>query len=255
MFLSAEMQLIYKFANAPIRMFPYPHVLVHDVFPADFYLELRRHLPPSGAYKSLKAMGRVRSGYPDTRGVLPLTPDEVAALSEPYRSFWDRTARWLLGGPFGQVVLQKFGPLLAQRFENPAAVQFHHEALVVQDRTNYKLGPHTDSPAKIFSLLFYLPADDSMPHLGTSMYLPKDPAFTCPGGPHHQFEGFNRLLTVPYVPNTLFGFLKTPNAFHGVEPIAETNVERALLLYDIKSEDAPAAPSQPEIKPLTQFSF
>jgi hypothetical protein len=60
---------------------------------------------------------------------------------------------------------------------------------------------------------------------------------------------------VPYVPNTLFGFMKTPNAFHGVEPIAETNVERALLLYDIKFEDVPAAPTAPGINPHTQFSF
>lgn len=255
MFSSAEMQLIYKVANAPIQMFPYPHILAHDVFPEDFYRALRQHLPPSSAYKSLKAMGRASSDYPDTRAVLPLTPDDVAALSEPYRSFWDQTARWLLGGPFGQVVLQKFDPLLAHRFENPAAVQFHHEALIVQDRTTYSLGPHTDSPAKVLSLLFYLPADASMPHLGTSMYLPKDPTFTCPGGPHYGFEGFNRLLTMPYAPNTLFGFMKTSNAFHGVEPVAEPDVERALLLYDITIANVPAIPAQPETKPRTQFSF
>jgi len=63
------------------------------------------------------------------------------------------------------------------------------------------------------------------------------------------------VLTAPYVPNTLFAFLKTPNAFHGVEPIAEPNVERALLLYDIAVKAVPAAPPEPEIKPRTQFSF
>ena len=255
MFSNAELQLIYKVANTPIQMFPYPHFVVHDVFPDDFYRELRRHLPPSSAYKSLKALGRVSSGYPDERVVLPLTPDEVAALSEPYRSFWDQTARWLLGGPFAQVLLQKFNELLAHRFPDPAAVRFHHEALVVQDRTNYWLGPHTDTPAKVFSLLFYLPADDSRPHLGTSMYLPSDPQFTCPGDRHHDFNGFIRLLTVPYLPNSLFGFMKTSNSFHGVEPISEPNIERALLLYDIKVENASAESVQPGNKPPTQFSF
>ncbi len=255
MFSSAEMQLIYKVANAPIQMFPYPHILVHDVFPEDFYRALREHLPPNNAYKTLKALGRVSGNYPDTRGVLPLTPDEVAALPEPYRSFWDETARWLLGGPFGQFVLQKFAPLLAHRFENPTAVDYHHEALVVQDHTNYSLGPHTDSPAKVLSFLFYLPADASRPHLGTSMYLPKDLSFTCPGGPHHGFEKFNRVLTAPYVPNTLFGFMKTPNAFHGVEPIAEPDVERALMLYDIKAKNVPAASAPPASAPRTQFTF
>ena len=254
MFSSAEMQLIYRVANAPIQMFPYPHILVHDVFPEEFYRELRKHLPPGSAYKSLKAMGRVGSDYSDQRFVLPLTPDEVSMLSEPYRSFWDQTAQWLLGGPFGQILLQKFGPLLAHRFPNPAAVEYHHEALVIQDRTNYKLGPHTDSPAKVLSLLFYLPANASMPHLGTSMYVPKDPSFTCPGGQHHAFAGFVRLLTMPYVPNTLLGFMKTPNAFHGVEPISEPNIERALLLYDVKHQAVAAVPAQPAV-PHTRFSF
>ncbi len=251
MFSNAESQLIYKVANAPIRMFPYPHILVHDVFPADFYRALREHLPPGSAYKTLTALGRVQGNYPDTRVVLPLTKAEVAALPELYRDFWNETSRWLLGGMFGQVVLQKFGPLFAQRFADPAAVRFHQEGLVIQDRTHYSLGPHTDTPRKVVSFLFYLPADDSMPHLGTSMYLPKDPSFTCPGGPHHGFEGFNRLLTMPYVPNTLFGFMKTPDAFHGVEPIAEPHVERALMLYDIYTENVAPAPDQSS----TRFSF
>ncbi len=255
MFSSAEMQLIYKVANTPIQMFPFPHVLVHDVFPQDFYRTLREHLPPGSAYKPLKALGRVYGNYPETRVVLPLTPDEVAALPEPYRSFWHETAGWLLGGPLGQIVLQKFSSLLARRFKDPEAVEYENEALVVQDRTTYALGPHTDLPAKVFSFLFYLPADASKPHLGTSMYVPKDPSFICPGGPHHAFEKFERMLTMPYVPNTLFGFMKTPNAFHGVEPITEPEVERALLLFDIKVKDVPAAPAPPETNPKTQFSF
>ncbi len=253
MFSNAEAQLLYKVANAPIQMYPYPHILVHDVFPADFYRALRQHLPPNDAYKSLKALGRVSANYPETRAVLPVTPEEVAQLAEPYRSFWDQTARWLLGGPFGQIVLHKFGPLFAPRFPDPAALQFHHECLVIQDRTNYSLGPHTDASRKVVSFLFYLPADDAMPHLGTSMYLPKDQSYTCPGGPHHRFDGFNRLLTMPYVPNTLFGFIKTPNSFHGVEPIAESHVERALMLYDVYADVASPAPGAAAAE--TKFSF
>lgn len=255
MFLNAEMQLIYRVANAPVHMFPYPHILVHDVFPDRFYCEMREHLPPNSAYKSLKAMGRVSSGYPDERVVVPLTPDDVAELDEPYRSFWDQTGRWLLGGPFTNILLQKFGPLLAQRFENLAAMQFDHEAFVIQDRTNYRLGPHTDAPAKVLSLLFYLPADDSKPHLGTSMYVPDDPSFTCDGSKHYEFKGFHRLLTMPYVRNTLFAFMKTPNAFHGVEPVTEPNIERALLLYDIKTAKDAATPQGAAPAANTKFSF
>src|SRR6185503_14885726 len=96
-FADPEMQLMYKVANAPIADFPYPHILVHDVFPGDFYQELRRHLPPAAAFKSLKALGRVTGDYPESRGVLLLVPDQVNQLDEPYRAFWSRTAEWLIG--------------------------------------------------------------------------------------------------------------------------------------------------------------
>ena len=60
---------------------------------------------------------------------------------------------------------------------------------------------------------------------------------------------------MPYVPITLFAFMKTPNAFHGVELITEPKLERALLLFDIRVKNAPAAAALSETKLKTQFSF
>ena len=209
LFVNAEMQVLYKVANSTVRTFPYPHIRVENVFPAEFYQQIRQHLPPTEAYKSLGELGRIKGQY-DARRV------------------------WLLGGPFSRIALHKFSPYLSSRFENLASMQFDQEAMVIQDRTTYALGPHTDSPSKVLSFIFYLPADDSTPHLGTSIYLPADPTFTCAGDKHWKLPGFNRLVTMPYVPNTLFAFMKTPRSFHGVEPIKDEGIERALLLYDIK---------------------
>lgn len=253
--------MLYKIANAPINLFPYPHIYVQDIFPGDFYRELRAQLPPREAFQTLNAVGRVASGYPDTRLVLPLTPQNVGQLNEPLRSFWGQLARWLLGGPFGQMVLSKFAPILDERFGDARKMEFHDEALLVQDYTAYSLGPHTDRPEKVVSFLFYLPADDSLAHLGTSIYMPKDPSFVCAGGPHHPFEKFHRVVTMPFLPNTLFAFLKTPNAFHGVEPVTEANVRRDLLLYDIKVKNAPElvrqkpGAQQTAAAPSARFSF
>lgn len=250
----------YMVANAPIRPFPFPHIYVRDVFPEDFYRELRAQLPPAESFKDLKSLGRVRSDYPDTRLVMSVTRENVQALAEPLRSFWDGLARWLLGG-FGQIALAKFAQFLNQRFADIGKMEFYDEALVVQDYTTYSLGPHTDSPPKVLSFLFYLPADDSLAHHGTSLYVPKDPGFTCPGGPHYPFEMFERVVTMPFMPNALFAFLKTHNSFHGVEPIKETNIRRDLLLYDIRvnnppelTQQAPAA-GQPVASPVSKFTF
>ena len=126
----------------------------------------------------------------------------------------------------------------------------------MRDRTTYSLGPHTDTPEKVLSFLFYLPPDASMAHLGTSIYVPKDPQFICRGGPHHDFAHFRRMLTMEYLPNTLFAFMKTPNAFHGVEPITEAEVRRDLLLYDIRiMPPQAAAGAAPAGKADVKFSF
>jgi len=257
----ANLHVLYQIANARIKPFPYPHIYVQDVFPPDFYRELRAHLPPAEAYQDLKALKRVGAGYPDTRLVMVVTPENVQALPEPSRSFWSGTAQWLLAGPFGQVMASKFAEFLEQRFGDLRQTRFHDEALLVQDYTTYALGPHTDSPAKVLSFLFYLPPDDSLAHLGTSIYVPKDPRFTCPGGPHHRFEMFDRMMTMPFLPNTMFAFLKTDNSFHGVEPIQETGVRRDLLLYDIKVTNAPDLTQQQPVmtaqvaSPASKFSF
>ena len=218
-------------AAAPLRLLPYPHVYVREVFPRDFYGELQRHLPPPDLLMPIQQARGVR-GYPQ-RFVLELTPERLAAVPEPYRRFWSALAGWMLGGAFAQRVLGKFRAFIDARFkgEQPA---FGDEALLVNDRTEYSLGPHTDTPSKVVSVLFYLPGDGRLEKHGTSLYVPRKPGFTCQGGPHYLFDGFERVATMPFLPNTMFAFVKTDNSFHGVEPIADAGISRYLLLYDLR---------------------
>ena len=254
---AAELQMLYRIGNAPILPFPFPHIYVRDVFPADFYAELVRSLPPREAFAPLSTVRPISSDvYDKTRSVLILGPESVGKLAEPCRGVWERVARMVLGGGLGNLVLGKFGQFIQARFQNQPNPEFFDEALLVQDSQNYALGPHTDSPSKVISFLFYLPADDSQSHLGTSIYLPKDRAFTCQGGPHYTFDQFDRLLTMPYVPNALFAFLKTPNAFHGVEPVNEAGVQRNLLLYDVRIRaQSPTQAKAAPPGPAAQFKF
>jgi hypothetical protein len=247
--VETELEVLYKIGNATVREYPYPHIYVPDIFPADFYRELLGSLPPQAALKNLGELGRVAADntYPE-RGVLPLTPQDLASLEAPQREFWERLREWLLGRRFRDTMVGKFAPYLAHRFGDLSKVRFGHEALIVRDRTNYALGPHTDSPRKVLSFLFYLPPDAAKSHLGTSIYVPRDPAFLCQGGPHYDYADFQRMLTMPYVPNALFAFMKTPNSFHGVEPISDPEVQRDLLLYDIRAEVT-------QQQPMAKFTF
>jgi hypothetical protein len=250
-----DLHVQYRIANAPMREFPYPHLYIRDIFPEDFYPRLRASLPSEEHLRTLRSLGRVAADYPDTRLVMPLQLEYTVRLEPAQRTFWEGLAGWMLGSVFGQLMVAKFAPYLRDRFENLATQRFADEALIVRDRTAYSLGPHTDSVHKVLSFLFYLPPDASLAHLGTSLYVAKDPQFTCRGGPHYEFDRFRRMLTMEYLPNTLFAFMKTARAFHGVEPITQAGVQRDLLLYDIKVMEPQAADAAPGAAPKIKFSF
>ena len=250
-----DLYVQYRIANAPMLEFPYPHLYVRDVFPEDYYARLRANLPSAPQFRTLTSLGRVHEGYPETRLVVPLTREQTERFEPEQRTFWQELAGWMLGPLFGQLMLAKFGAYLQQRFQDLRTQSFVDEALIVRDRTQYFLGPHTDSTSKVLSFLFYLPPDASMAPLGTSLYVPKDPRFTCPGGPHHDFALFRRVCTMEYLPNTLFAFMKTPDSFHGVEPITQPDVQRDLLLYDIRVAQAqPPVQAGAAASPV-KFSF
>jgi hypothetical protein len=53
------------------------------------------------------------------------------------------------------------------------------------------------------------------------------------GNSHLPFEAFKKVITMPFKPNSLFGFLRTDGSFHGVDQIHDEGVVRDLLLYNI----------------------
>jgi hypothetical protein len=244
----AEQYTLYQIANAPLREYPFPHILVSDIFEPAFYRRLQENLLPAELMQPIKAVRPVGKGYSDERFVFTIEPEAVAALPQSLSEFWSDLGNWLLAMPMAVTLLNKFGRYIQERFGGePPGV--YNEAMLVDDRNRYSLGPHSDSPSKVLTLLFYLPADASRPNLGTSLYAPRDPSFRCPGGPHYPYDKFERVITMPYLPNTLFAFVKSDVSFHGVEPIESGDYRRQLLFYDIKCTlPEPGADERPKVE-------
>jgi hypothetical protein len=230
MSFDVEGYVAYKIANAPILKYPFPHLFVESVFPEKFYRELRAHLPELDQYRRLDETGTMLS---PERFVTSLTDLEEQEFESGTNSFWARLNEWLLGDRFAALITEKFGPWLAARFGEGVKLRTDVDARLVRDLTNYAIAPHTDIPRKLVSALFYLPPDDSMRGLGTSIYIPKDPSFRCEGTTHHSFHNFRKVMTVEYRPNSVLIFAKTDRAFHGVEKIAQAGVVRDVLLYNL----------------------
>ncbi len=237
---AVEKQFLRNLAAAPIHTAPYPHIYVPEIFPAEFYAELQRNIPDPQAMLPIGEARPVK-GY-DKRFVLdPNGP--MDGLTETQTAFWRSLSETLMSGRLRDQLAAKFAAYLKQRFKGWSEVELYDETLLVQDITKYSLGPHTDTPSKVITVLFYLPPDTSQAHMGTSIYTPKDPTSYCSGGPHYGFEQFDLFATMPFVPNAMFAFVKTNQSFHGVEPVTDPDVRRWLLLYDIRVR--PLKPQSP----------
>lgn len=211
--IGVKEHVIYALRNAAVKKWPFPHFYAENVFPAAFYTKFLAQLD---AKKDFKSDGNRYHG----------------------RAFGDPNTvegcEFMQTSEFLQTVAAIFMPEMQERFTGKKCVVYS-DLRLVRDSGGYYIGPHTDAPWKLVSLLFYLPYTTMHADHGTSIYAPKDQTFRCPGGPHHNFEPFNRVFTAPFVPNACFGFWKTDNSFHGVETIPD--FRRDVLLYNIYDQE------------------
>lgn len=226
MSFDVEQHVRYRIANAPVNPYPFAHFFVEEVFPPDAYRELLEALPDTAAYTPIAETGTVTGAY-DERFVF----DVQARAGEP--GPWGALAAWMSAPSFSEFIVRKFRGAIAERFGGTTQLGLRTDLRLVRDFSTYAIAPHTDTGSKLVSLLYYLPPDRAMRHLGTSIYLPRDPALRSDGAKHLAREDFHRVASMPFVPNSLFAFVRADFSFHGVEPIADAAIERDLLLYNV----------------------
>lgn len=229
--------ILRRVADTPIDLTPFPHMVIDDFFPPDYYAAILEHFPADGALMPLNETGRTTGTAYQERLVALFNNEHFARLEPADRQFWVGFAEWLYSERFINGFVARFFPHVAGRLAGLARggeAAVHGDALIVSDKTNYAIGPHTDAAHRLITFLMYLPADASQRDVGTSFYRPLDPAFECQGGPHYGFDKFERLSTVEFLPNRAVVFVRGNQSFHGVEPIAREDVVRHLLINNIR---------------------
>lgn len=220
-----------RIAGATLRNGPFPHISVDEIFPADFYTEMLRHIPGKDCYKRISETGRAQ-GY-DERLILHLT--QLDGVPAPQRQFWQDFATWFLGSALASNLAAKFMAVIAQNAgKDPRFLNYAVEGMLVKDLDGYQIGPHTDVRSRAVSIMFYLPPDDSYVEHGTALYRPRVPGFKSDGSQHFDFDQFKKVKTMPCRPNSMFGFARCDTSFHGVEPINRPGIERDVLLYILR---------------------
>ena len=219
--------------NAGLIKDPFSHFEANSVFPDAYYKELLVKLPNDEAYTPAGQTGMVTQGAYDKRGIIALDAPSLAKLPVAIRPFWTELSNKLLAPIFLKQLVESFVKDIDTQFTKNISLALRPNAYLCRDWPDYSLGPHTDSYQKVISLIFYLPENSESLELGTSLYKPKNPDFSCKGGPHYNFSEFERVKTTQFIPNSVFGFVKSTTSFHGVEQLCAQNKRRDVLLYNI----------------------
>jgi hypothetical protein len=240
---AVEEHVLARLGAARVEQTPFPHCVVDSVFPEAFYEELHDHWPEDAAFTRLLDTKRVGRSYSPQRLVIELGDSAWPRMGGEQAAFWrDRVYSWLRTPRFSEALARKFAEVTGPRL---AAVNgtMGPDALLVSDRGGYVLGPHTDAPHRLVSALFYLALDEwtFAESLGTTLYRPRDPGFTCKGGPAYAFEAFEVAKRIAFLPNRLFVFPKSERSFHGVEPVRIEGIDRRTIMFDIRIPVASAA--------------
>lgn len=224
----------YAIGNAGLRSWPYPHIVLAKGALA-LAGTLCAHLPDDSVYRPLSDLGRVPPGAYAARRVV--TPEMAGNGDWPEAAFWRAAFAAFASADLAEMILQIFDPIIRARLPH-SANGIEADLLLVRDGDGYKIGPHTDSPRRLVSCLFYLGDEKdeaSVAAWGTTIYVPVQRSYRCRGGPHHGFENFHHVATAPFVLGGGVIFAKTDNSFHGVEPIAvASGRHRDLLLLDYR---------------------
>ncbi len=240
---AVEAHVLSRIGRATVVREPFAHCVIDDIFPAEFYEDIIDHWPGESAWLPLGESGRVSRDRYRERMVVLMDQAGFARLDPARRAFWSQSVGdWLLGAGLRRLLLAKFEGDLRDGGFASSLEETAGDALIVSDRTDYAIGPHTDAQHRVASLLFYLPEDSAFKRFGTSFYRPREPSFRCRGGPHYDFAAFERTATIDFVPNRLVVFPKSDRCFHGVEPVTLPGIERRLMIYNIR-RPRPSAPS------------
>lgn len=234
--------MVHRVESAVMEEFPFPHFLVSELFPSDFYDALLRALPSPEAYGLVHpTRHQWRDGKP-SRTRFGLTDADLARLPERQKAIW-RIARDALGSPeLKRAVYRKLAPGLRYRFGRRAddleALPGFPLPELFRETTGYSIAPHPDTRRKVVTMQVALPRDESQWDLGTRFYR----LSLKPSAWLRRPYGFEIAKRAPFLPNTAYAFVVLNSArrrsWHGRETLRENcGVRNSILnLYYADAE-------------------
>ena len=238
--------IINRINSSELIQEPFVHKLVKDVFSNNYYQDLLKYLPNKGQYIPITETGSVSKNYSSERYVFNFTRENLNKLSKEQNDFFKNLKDILFSGKLFHSATKMFENVIKNRIKHFSekeikmmgagdfAIQIR--TMLVKDYTKYRLGAHTDVERKLLSFLFYLPKNDELKNVGTSLYRANgridDKDLSKHFSVQETEEKFTKVKTCLFLPNSVFIFPRTTNSFHGVEEVNIEQKERNLLLLN-----------------------
>jgi hypothetical protein len=241
-------QIRYKIINSKIIDYPFPHSETNNILSNQLLDEIEKNFPDKNDFisstqgKTVTVKKTFNNKHPyDFRNQIFLTKkDEISTIKGKKLNFWKFFTKIITSPLVIGSLLTLYNKYLLKRFgDSMKDMIFYPNLMLIHDKANYSLGPHTDISNKVIVILIYLASDNetnSTDSYGTSIYIPKEIGFTCEGDKHHKHKDFFKIYTSSFKKNNSFSFFRTNNSFHGVETISDKPIERKLLQYSIMAQ-------------------
>jgi len=202
---------------------PFHHLRFDRVFPEDFYAAMLQAMPDESDYRAMSGKSKVGSSRPDgkpTRAKIDLFPEYIRHLPPAKRAVWDVAGSVLRSKELEVAFIQRLAPGLKRRFgTNFANMRMYPVPILTRDIPGYRVFKHTDSLWKGITVQFYLPPDNSTPHIGTIFHE------VLPNGKKP------KKTQMPFAPNTGYAFAVGSDTWHSADPVGpEVETRDSILL-------------------------
>lgn len=228
--------LLYSLRRSTLRRYPCTHFYSESMFPDHVLAGIYRNWPSSADITAISGSRRVTPGAYQARGLLSLSDLLKSRKDRGEDSpFWRAFSRDLTSDEFTRAIFEWLWPEIELVRKLPDQIELSVEWVLTEDQVGYAIGPHTDAPSRLATILIYVPVDDKSQFAGTSLYVPKNTELKRGISPaHHHSRDFHRVFTAPFLPNSAFGFVVSSDSFHGVEKVESLPTSRRQIMLFLK---------------------
>jgi len=214
----------------PVDNAPCQHAMLTNVFPDDIYQQMLGNIPRKEAFRPMSLELFHDDAGVSTRDLIELPEIGVERIAAEQQSLWWAVGAAIMSEQVKAAVFNCISEDLAPVLGcDPSQVNDHDvfvsTALRVETES-YHMPPHFDEEPRIATMLLYLPQDDSLDGLGTSLYefVPKWKRAFRP-------STHKELRRAPFLPNTGMYFSGNPRkkrpGWHGFERVNKDTLRDA----------------------------